>query len=205
MQMTRQKMKRKAEETQWRGGWLRWAHACPSPNCEARPALACIDLIVVHSISLPPGEYGGDAVAALFLNRLDWDAHPYYAQIRGLRVSSHFFITRAGKVWQFVDIHQRAWHAGVSSYRGRARCNDDSVGIELEGLEGQPFEAAQYATLQRLCDALRRVLPIRYVAGHEHIAPGRKADPGAAFDWMRLSGHLAGSRLMLPPLTQHTR
>jgi AmpD protein len=205
MQTTRQKMKRKAEETEWRGGWLRWARACPSPNCEARPALACIDLIVVHSISLPPGEYGGDAVAALFLNQLDWDAHPYYAQIRGLRVSSHFFITRAGKAWQFVDIHQRAWHAGVSSYRGRARCNDDSIGIELEGLEGLPFEAAQYATLERLCDALRRALPIRYVAGHEHIAPGRKADPGAAFDWSRLSDHLAGSGLMFPPLTQHIR
>ena len=192
-------MNSRTEARPWRGGWLRWAHACPSPNHEARPAAACVDLIVVHSISLPPGEYGGGAVAALFLNRLDWDAHPYYAQIRGLRVSSHFFITRAGAAWQFVDVRRRAWHAGASHYRGRAQCNDDSVGIELEGLEGQPFEAAQYATLERLCDALRQALPIRYIAGHEHIAPHRKADPGAAFDWPRLSRHLAGSGILLPP------
>lgn len=196
-------MKHKTDAAPWRGGWLRWALACPSPNCEARPASACTDLIVVHSISLPPGRYGNGAVADLFLNRLDWDAHPYYAGIRGLRVSSHFFVARTGAAWQFVDIHQRAWHAGVSRYRGRARCNDDSVGIELEGLEGEPFEAAQYATLERLCDALRRALPIRYIAGHEHIAPHRKADPGAAFDWQRLSDHLAGSGLMLPPVARH--
>lgn len=198
-------MKRKTDVHAWRGGWLRWAHACPSPNQDARPASARTDLIVVHSISLPPGEYGNEAVTALFCNRLDWDAHPYYAQIRGLRVSSHFFITRAGVAWQFVDIHQRAWHAGASHYRGRERCNDDSIGIELEGLEGLPFEAAQYATLARLCDALREALPIRFIAGHEHIAPGRKADPGAAFDWPWLSHHVAGSGILLAPISQPKR
>lgn len=200
-------MKKTTDTPPWRGGWLRWARACPSPNCDARPASAQVDLIVVHSISLPPGQYGsgGGTVAALFLNRLDWSAHPYYAGLRGLRVSSHFFITRKGLAWQFVDVHQRAWHAGVSHYRGRARCNDDSVGIELEGLEGEPFEAAQYDTLERLCDALRARLPIRHVAGHEHIAPGRKADPGGAFDWPRLSLHLAGSGIMLAPIAQPMR
>lgn len=189
----------------WQDGWLRWAHTCHSPNCDARPPQACIDLIVVHSISLPPGQYGGGAVHALFLNQLDWNAHPWYEHIRGLQVSSHFFITRAGIAWQFVDIHQRAWHAGVSRYRGRERCNDDSVGIELEGLEHQGFEGAQYATLERLCDALQQALPIRYIAGHEHIAPHRKADPGAAFDWQRLSRRCAGSGIMLPPLPAPSR
>lgn len=198
-------MKRPTEAHAWRAGWLRWAHACPSPNQDARPDSATTDLIVVHSISLPPGEYGNGAVAALFSNHLDWDAHPWYAQIRGLRVSSHFFITRTGAVWQFVSIHQRAWHAGASHYRGRERCNDDSVGIELEGLEGLPFEAAQYATLARLCDVLREALPIRFIAGHEHIAPGRKADPGAAFDWPWLSRHLAGSGILLAPITPPKR
>lgn len=198
-------MTRATEASPWRGGWLRWARACPSPNRDARPDSTQVDLVVVHSISLPPGEYGGDAVASLFLNRLDWDAHPYYAGIRGLRVSSHFFITREGAAWQFVNIHERAWHAGVSHYRGRARCNDDSIGIELEGLEGEPFEAAQYDTLERLCDALRQHLPIRFIAGHEHIAPVRKADPGGAFDWQRLSMHLAGTGILLPPVMQRKR
>ena len=187
----------------WRDGWLRWAHHCPSPNCNARPAHACVDLIVLHSISLPPGEYGTGAVQDLFLNCLPWDAHPYYQQIRGLEVSSHFFITRGGEVWQFVSVHERAWHAGVSHYRGRDGCNDDSVGIELEGLEGERFEAAQYAALLRLCDALAQRLPIRHIAGHEHIAPQRKHDPGNAFDWQRLAQHCAGTGIMIAPTVQH--
>lgn len=198
-------MKSKPEPKPWRNGWLDGAHARPSPNCEARPAHARTDLIVVHSICLPPGQYGSGAVEALFLNRLDWDAHPWYAQIRGLRVSSHFFITRAGALWQFVNVHQRAWHAGKSHWRGRDQCNDDSVGIELEGLEGERFEAAQYVRLERLCDALCQLLPIRHIAGHEHIAPGRKGDPGAAFDWPRLSRHYAGSGILLPPVEQPLR
>lgn len=189
----------------WRGGWLRRARPCPSPNHDARPEGACIDLIVVHSISLPPGAFGGGAVQALFLNTLDWDAHPYYRLIRGLRVSSHFFITRGGALWQFVDCGQRAWHAGASHYRGRDRCNDDSIGIELEGLEGQPFEPAQYAALHRICAALVRRYPIRYIAGHEHIAPHRKGDPGAGFDWRPLSARWAGSGIVLPPVAQVPR
>lgn len=187
----------------WRGGWLQWAHHCPSPNCNARPPHACVDLIVVHSISLPPGEYGTGAVQDLFLNRLQWDAHPYYQQIRGLQVSSHFFITRSGEAWQFVSVHKRAWHAGVSHYRGRDSCNDDSIGIELEGLEDDRFEAAQYVTLLRLCDALVRRLPIRHIAGHEHIAPHRKHDPGNAFDWHRLARHCAGTGIMIAPTVRH--
>lgn len=145
-----------------------------------------IDLLVLHSISLPPGEYGTGAVQALFTNQLDWDAHPYYQGIRGLEVSAHFFIERNGWLWQFVDCDARAWHAGVSCYRGRERCNDDSIGIELEGLEGQSFEAAQYATLAWLCQDLARRYPLQHVAGHEHVAPGRKQDPGPGFDWQRL-------------------
>lgn len=145
-----------------------------------------IDLLVLHSISLPPGQYGTGAVQALFTNQLDWDAHPYYQGIRGLEVSAHFFIERDGQLWQFVDCDARAWHAGVSCYRGRERCNDDSIGIELEGLEGQTFEAAQYATLTTLCQDLALRYPLQHVAGHEHVAPGRKQDPGPGFDWHRL-------------------
>ena len=170
----------------WDGGWLRQAIRLPSPNFGPRPAQALIDLIVVHSISLPPGQYGGEGVQALFTNRLDWDAHPYYQQIRGLEVSSHFYIRRDGALWQFVSCDDRAWHAGRSHYRGRDNCNDDSVGIELEGLEGDTFEPAQYQALADLCQALCARYPIAHLAGHEHIAPGRKLDPGPGFDWRLL-------------------
>lgn len=179
----------------WDGGWYAGASHFESPNHGPRPADATIDLIVVHSISLPPGEFGGDAVHRLFTNTLDWEAHPYFQTIRGLEVSAHFFIDRSGCLTQFVDCDRRAWHAGVSSYRGRPQCNDDSIGIELEGLEGMLFERPQYDTLVRLCDAIARRYPIGYVAGHEHIAPGRKQDPGEGFDWAllkRLSDWPAG-------------
>ncbi|MEI6549996.1 MAG: 1,6-anhydro-N-acetylmuramyl-L-alanine amidase AmpD [Betaproteobacteria bacterium] len=170
----------------WQQGWCQGAEKCESPNFGPRPPDALIDLLVVHSISLPPGEFGTGAVQQLFTKQLDWEAHPYYQSIRGLEVSSHFFIERAGKVWQFVSCEQRAWHAGVSNYRGRSNCNDDSIGIELEGLEGELFEAAQYESLAQLCLALGQQYPIAHIAGHEHIAPGRKKDPGSGFDWALL-------------------
>ncbi|WP_370633604.1 1,6-anhydro-N-acetylmuramyl-L-alanine amidase AmpD [Acidovorax sp. sic0104] len=172
----------------WDGGWHRAAQRLVSPNYGDRPALpsSAIDLIVVHSISLPPGEYGTGHVQQLFTNTLDWDAHPYFQSIRGLAVSSHFFIERTGMLWQFVSCDQRAWHAGQSSYRGRNQCNDDSIGIELEGLEGREFEAPQYQTLARLCLDIEKRYAIEYIAGHEHIAPGRKQDPGPGFDWRLL-------------------
>ncbi|MES2951624.1 MAG: 1,6-anhydro-N-acetylmuramyl-L-alanine amidase AmpD [Pseudomonadota bacterium] len=175
---------------QWKGGWYRGARQVRSPNFGPRPAQAQIDLIVLHSISLPPGVYGGDQVKALFTNRLDWDQHPYFKQIEGLEVSTHFYIQRSGEVWQFVSCDDRAWHAGASEYRGRVNCNDDSIGIELEGLEGDVFEAAQYEALAKLCPALLQRYPITHVAGHEHIAPGRKADPGPGFDWNLLQKKL---------------
>ena len=170
----------------WRGGWWRGAEPLPSPNFGPRPAGAPIDLIVVHSISLPPGEFEGDFVQALFTNRLDWDAHPYFQQIRGLEVSAHFYVRRDGAAWQFVSCDDRAWHAGRSHYRGRDNCNDDSIGIELEGLEGDLFEPAQYEALGSLLPAMAQQYPLQHVAGHEHIAPGRKADPGPGFDWAAL-------------------
>ena len=176
--------------SRWDGGWHTGAVHLPSPNFGPRPAATDIDLIVVHSISLPPGQYGGTAVQALFTNTLDWDAHPYYQSIRGLQVSTHFYIQRNGDVWQFVDCGQRAWHAGASCYRGRGQCNDDSIGIELEGLEGDTFEPAQYAALAALCSDVAQRYPIAHVAGHEHIAPGRKADPGPGFEWPRLQAAL---------------
>lgn len=167
----------------WHGGWYRFARPHPSPNCGQRPALAHTDLIVLHSISLPPGVYGGEHVQALFTNQLDWELHPYFKTIEGLQVSAHFYIRRNGEVWQFVSCDDRAWHAGVSHYRGRDNCNDDSIGIELEGLEGDLFEAAQYDALLALLPALAQRYPIAYLAGHEHIAPGRKTDPGPGLDW----------------------
>jgi len=185
----------------WQAGWYRFAKALPSPNFGARPEDAQIDLIVLHSISLPPGQYGGDEVQRLFTNQLDWDAHPYFQQIRGVEVSAHFYVRRNGELWQFVDCDARAWHAGASSWRGRENCNDDSIGIELEGLEGQTFEAAQYETLASLCAALAQRYPIAFVAGHEHIAPGRKQDPGPGFDWRRLRADLGWAEAVFPPIT----
>lgn len=170
----------------WRDGWLSGVRHLPSPNFGPRPAQAQIDLLVVHSISLPPGQFGTGCVQQLFTNQLDWDAHPYFQGIRGLEVSAHFFIERTGQIWQFVSCDARAWHAGKSAWRGRENCNDDSIGIELEGLEGLTFEDPQYASLQQLSEAIAQHYPLHYIAGHEHIAPGRKQDPGPGFDWPRL-------------------
>ena len=167
----------------WQGGWYGPAQQIVSPNQDARTDGVAIDLVVIHAISLPPGEYGGDGVLQLFTNQLDPDAHPYYALIAGLKVSSHFFIRRDGTLFQFVPVTARAWHAGVSSWEGRERCNDFSVGIELEGDDETPFEPAQYEALTSLLGALTQAYPIRAVTSHAHIAPGRKTDPGPCFDW----------------------
>ena len=187
-----------SESSLWQRGWYRFAAHLPSPNFGVRPLQAHIDLIVLHSISLPPGQYGGPEVQQLFTNQLDWQAHPYFKQIEGLTVSSHFFIRRNGELWQFVSCNDRAWHAGTSCYRGRDNCNDDSIGIELEGLEGETFEPAQYETLNALCPAIMRQFPIAHIAGHEHIAPGRKADPGPGFDWNLLGKNLGLAARYLP-------
>jgi AmpD protein len=182
----------------WRDGWWLAASACPSPNFDARPDGTAVTLVVLHSISLPPGEYGGDAIEQLFTNRLDWDAHPYYAGIRGLRVSAHFLLRRDGRALQFVSCDQRAWHAGASAWRGRENCNHYSIGIELEGLEGSHFEPAQYVQLARLLRVLATHYPIAEVVGHEDVAPGRKFDPGPGFDWARLRRQLRRVRPALP-------
>lgn len=183
----------------WNDGWWSRAQRIDSPNFGERPKHAQIDLLVIHSISLPPGVYGGNEIEALFTNQLDWDAHPYFAQIRGMQVSSHFVIRRDGGLLQFVSCDKRAWHAGVSHYRGRDNCNDDSIGIELEGLEGEIFEAAQYDTLSVVCKELMKNYPIAHIAGHEDIAPGRKFDPGAGFDWQSLQDKLVLSNSFFPP------
>lgn len=184
--------------TRWRAGWWSAAHACPSPNFGPRPAGAAVSLVIVHSISLPPGDYAGDAIERLFTNRLDWSAHPYFETIRGIEVSAHFVIRRDGELLQFVSCDHRAWHAGRSSWQGRDNCNDWSIGIELEGLEGQHFEPAQYRQLARLLRVLSARYPIDAVVGHEHVAPGRKADPGAGFDWVGLQRMLQRRRPHLP-------
>ena len=182
----------------WNAGWWHRARRCESPNFGARPVGGVVDLVVVHSISLPPGEFGGDAVERLFTNRLDWDAHPYYAQIRGMQVSAHFLVRRDGELLQFVSCDDRAWHAGTSSWRGRADCNDFSIGIELEGLEGGLFDLPQYKALAALVKALAKHYPITALAGHEHVAPGRKQDPGAGFDWPRLKAALGWPESRFP-------
>jgi N-acetyl-anhydromuramoyl-L-alanine amidase len=160
----------------------------PSPNCDARPAGVAIELIVIHNISLPPGEFGGDAVERLFTNTLDCDSHPYYGGLRGVRVSAHFLLRRDGSPTQFVACGRRAWHAGESSWRGRTACNDFSIGIELEGSDELPFAEAQYAALKDLLSALKARYPIAGIAGHCDIAPSRKTDPGPHFDWPRVRG-----------------
>ena len=155
----------------------------PSPNFDDRPPGERVRLIVVHAISLPPEQFGGPGVAQLFTNSLVADEHPYYATICDLRVSAHFFIRRDGSIVQFVSTDERAWHAGVSRFAGRERCNDFSIGIELAGSDDTPFAAAQYATLWPLLRALRQRYPVTAIAGHSDIAPGRKTDPGPCFDW----------------------
>ncbi|AYH42311.1 1,6-anhydro-N-acetylmuramyl-L-alanine amidase AmpD [Azoarcus sp. DN11] len=183
------------------GGWVDAALRCPSPNCDARPPGTDVTLIVVHAISLPPDEFGGPGVEQLFTNALDPAAHPYYAAIGHLRVSAHFFIRRDGSLLQFVPTDARAWHAGVSNWRGRERCNDFSIGIELEGCDTQPFDAAQYERLAALLRELCARHPIEAVTGHSDIAPGRKTDPGPCFDWQRLRLALGRPELACGPLS----
>lgn len=174
----------------WHEGWYRPARAVPSPNHGPRPPGQVIDLVILHSISLPPGRYGGDEIERFFTNALDWAAHPYFETLRGLEVSAHFVVRRDGSLLQFVSCERRAWHAGRSSFQGRDNCNDFSIGIELEGLEGEAFAPAQYRVLATLLRDLRAIYPIAHVTGHEHVAPGRKADPGPAFDWAGLRAAL---------------
>jgi N-acetyl-anhydromuramoyl-L-alanine amidase len=182
----------------WHEGWYRFAKHTPSPNFGPRPENTSIDLVVVHSISLPPGQYGGPEIEALFTNTLDWDAHPYFQQIRGAEVSAHFVIRRDGALIQFVSCDDRAWHAGRSSFQGRDNCNDFSIGIELEGLEGHNFEASQYETLTSVCAAIAQHYKLHHMAGHEHVAPTRKQDPGAGFDWPLLQKSLGWSDASFP-------
>ncbi|MBX6393553.1 MAG: 1,6-anhydro-N-acetylmuramyl-L-alanine amidase AmpD [Burkholderiales bacterium] len=172
-------------------GLLAGAPFIPSPHFDERPAGVDISLIVVHGISLPPNQFGGDEVARLFTGTLNWDAHPYFQGLRGMRVSAHFYVRRSGRVLQFVSCRHRAWHAGASRWAGRERCNDFSVGIELEGADHIFYTDAQYERLAQLCAALRCRYPIRDIVGHADIAPGRKTDPGPAFDWQRLHETLA--------------
>jgi AmpD protein len=173
---------------------LRQAVYIPSPNMDDRPEDAEINLLVIHSISLPPGEYGSDRITQLFTNRLPADGHPYFKQIHLMEVSAHALIRRDGSIIQFVPFDKRAWHAGESCYQGKQRCNDFSIGIELEGTDTDPFEQCQYETLVELIKVLREHYPSitpQRIAGHSDIAPGRKTDPGSGFDWDKLSSSLA--------------
>ena len=167
-------------------GWLDAARRVPSPNCDGRPEPARVDTVIVHYISLPPERFSGDAIERLFTNRLDPAAHPYYARLRDVRVSAHFLLRRHGGLLQFVSCRQRAWHAGASRLLGRERCNDFSIGIELEGSSERPFTPSQYRRLEHLVAALARRYPLRLIAGHSDVAPGRKDDPGPQFDWQAL-------------------
>ncbi|MEO7387637.1 MAG: 1,6-anhydro-N-acetylmuramyl-L-alanine amidase AmpD [Gammaproteobacteria bacterium] len=170
-------------------GLLRGARQRPSPNCDDRPAGVVPELIVIHGISLPPGQFGGPHIDHLFTNRLNPAGHDYFRGVAGIKVSSHLLIRRTGEVVQYVPLHRRAWHAGKSSFRGRHRCNDFSVGIELEGTDDRPYTAAQYRRLATAIRILRRGVPslaAAAIVGHSDVAPGRKTDPGPAFDWPRL-------------------
>lgn len=167
-------------------GWLQGVRHCPSPNYDERPAAAVTDLLVVHGISLPPGEYGGEHIDQLFTNSLDPDEHPYFRDICDLRVSSHLLIRRSGEIVQYVPLNKRAWHAGVSSFMGRSCCNDFSIGIELEGCDEHAYEEVQYAKLVSLSRVIMSHWPritLDHIVGHSDIAPGRKTDPGPGFDW----------------------
>jgi len=169
-------------------GLIQGASYVASPNCDARPAGAPIDILVIHSISLPPGRFGGRGIEQLFSNALNPDDHPYYREIQNLKVSTHVLIRRNGQLVQFVPLHQRAWHAGLSYCEGRSRINDFSIGVELEGADDLPFEEAQYESLTKLTRVLRQAYPAitpERIYGHCDIAPGRKTDPGPTFDWKR--------------------
>lgn len=166
-------------------GWWPTATRYDSPFVDERPDPADITLLVIHNISLPGGRFGGHHVSDLFSGRLDYNADPSFADLRGLRVSSHFFIRRDGRVMQYASANARAWHAGASSFRGRVKCNDFSIGVELEGSDFTPFEPVQYEALARLTAALAQRYPLTDIQGHEHIAPGRKTDPGPRFDWQK--------------------
>ena len=168
-------------------GWLDGVCRVPSPNCDDRPEGEAVSLIVIHAISLPPSQFGGGDIERLFTNTLDPGAHPYFAGIRALRVSAHFLIRRDGEVIQFVSCDRRAWHAGVSRWQGRERCNDFSIGIELEGCDELPFEDVQYARLVGLIGRICAHYPVVALAGHADIAPARKTDPGPCFAWRRLA------------------
>jgi AmpD protein len=170
-------------------GLIRPAQQCPSPNQDARPAGNDTDLVIIHGISLPPGEFGGPHIQSLFTNCLDSNEHPYFREIEGMQVSAHLLIRRDGQVIQFVPLNRRAWHAGASTFRGRVCCNDFSIGIELEGVDDAPYSDAQYAELLPVLRAIMAAYPkvsARRIAGHCDVAPGRKTDPGPAFDWLRL-------------------
>jgi len=185
-----------------RHGWLRpspGVRHVPSPNHDTRPIGAQVSLLVIHNISLPPGQFGGSSIEQFFSNRLDTRAHPWFARLAGLRVSAHFLIRRDGTLIQFVPTHARAWHAGVSCHAGRMHCNDFSIGIELEGTDHLPYDDSQYRTLAALTRTLRHRYPLTAVRGHVHIAPRRKTDPGSAFDWPRYGREATWFARALPP------
>jgi AmpD protein len=171
-------------------GWCSSAFRYDSPHYNSRPADTAIDLLVLHNISLPAGQFGGPHVSDLFTGRVDYNADPSFADLRNLEVSAHFFVRRDGRLVQYVSCNDRAWHAGVSQFQGRANCNDFSIGVEMEGTDHVAFSSAQYAVLAELAVALLNRYPLRWVTGHEHVAPGRKTDPGPCFDWPRLDGLL---------------
>ena len=175
-----------------KAGLLDECKQCPSPNKDQRPENTSIDLVVVHSISLPPGEYGGDSIEQFFQNKLDRNEHPYFEEIHEMQVSSHALIKRDGEIVQFVPFHERAWHAGQSNYEGRECCNDFSIGIELEGTDTDMFEEVQYSQLAKLITSLKNTYPLitDNITGHSDIAPGRKKDPGTGFNWQELNTQL---------------
>ncbi len=183
-------------------GWLYpgpGIQRCPSPNFNERPNPADITLLVIHNISLPPGEFGTPYVRDLFLNQIQLDAHPWFECLAGLKVSAHFLITRKGRITQFVSCIDRAWHAGVSIFKGREQCNDFSIGIELEGTDERPYTKRQYELLAKLTASLRARYPLEAVRGHCHIAPERKTDPGPFFDWNRYAAQANWDGQALPP------
>ncbi len=178
-------------------GWWQAALHRPSPNCDAWPAGAQLDMLIIHAISLPPQEFGGPFIDALFRNQLRVADHPALCGLAGLRVSAHFFIERGGRVVQFVPLTARAWHAGVSTFGGRPACNDRALGIELEGADTCPFTSAQYDALVTLSESLRARYPritLSRIVGHSDVALGRKTDPGPCFDWVMFRARLCGAR-----------